>query len=273
VVGWPIAHSLSPLIHNAWIAVLELDAEYRAYAVEPEGDWFERFVWGEVDAGCVGLNITAPFKERALMMATEHEGNLMALGNANVLAPRAYSLDLCAFNTDEAGLLFALAGKPRLSLAGRRVVVLGAGAAARTAAVTVTSAAAEVIIVNRTFERARSLAETAGAASAPWGDLDGLVSRADILINATSAVHEGQVLDVDLSRADIDLTVVEMSYRPLQTPLLRQAEALGLRTVDGLAMLIGQARPSFEIFFGVAPPPSKVVDVRALCLQALEATG
>jgi shikimate dehydrogenase len=265
---------LVPLIHNAWIAALKLDAVYQAHAVEPDANKFEGLVWRLMNAGCVGLNITAPFKERALRVSEDHEGNLRELGNANVLKLQRFAdFDLLmAHNTDPAGLLSALAQEQAdQGLADRRVLVLGAGAAARTAAVTLTSAAAEVIVVNRTFERARALAQIVGALAAPWDELDDQIARADILINATSAVHQGQALDLDLSRADIDLTVVEMSYRPLQTPLLRQAEALGLRTVDGLAMLIGQARPSFEIFFGVAPPSAEVVDVRAVCIRELEA--
>lgn len=276
VVGWPVAHSLSPLIHNAWIEALQLDAVYRAYPVEPEADAFEQLVWRLMRAGCAGLNVTAPFKERALTVSQDYEGNLLPLGNANLLKLERFDdFDLLmAYNTDPVGLLYALAREQAdRGLADRRVIVLGAGAAARTAAVTLTQASAEVTIVNRTFERACTLADKVGAFAAPWSELGELIPRAEILINATSAVHGGQALEIDLSDADIDLTVVEMSYRPLRTPLLRQAEALGLRTVDGLAMLIGQARPSFEIFFGVTPPPATVVDARALCVQALEAAA
>jgi shikimate dehydrogenase len=274
VVGWPVEHSLSPLIHNAWIQALGIDAVYSPYAVEPEGDDFERFVHDRFRTGCSGLNVTAPFKERALALAEEHEGELYLLDNANVLAlMRIEDWDLlCAYNTDQTGLLSALRSTAATQvLAGRRALVLGAGSAARTAAVTLKQASAEVIVANRTFERALRLAQAVGVSAVPWAELENEVPRADILINATSAVHAGQALEVDLSRADIDTTVVELSYRPLTTPLLRQADSLGLRTVDGLAMLIGQARPSFEIFFGVTPPSSDVVDVRALCLAALEA--
>lgn len=274
MVGWPIAHSLSPLIHNAWIEALQLDGVYRAYAVEPEGDAFEKLVWRLLNQGCVGLNITAPFKERAFSMALDRS-HLNALGNANLLMLEEHDVIdvLTAYNTDQMGLMSALLREPADGgLSGRRVIVLGAGAAARTAAVTLADLSAEVVIVNRTLERASALAaDVVGATAAPWSELGRYIPRAEILINATSAVHEGQALELDLSNADIDLTVVEMSYRPLLTPLLRQAESLGLRTVDGLAMLIGQAWPSFEAFFGVAAPPARVVDVRALCIQALDA--
>lgn len=274
VVGRPITHSLSPLIHGAWIDVLGIGARYEA--LEPKDDDFEGLVCRLLEVeGYSGLNVTAPYKERAYELANDYDGDLFTLRNANVLyAHNDEYPHLTAMNTDVAGLLDSLSvADPKPTFADRRVLVLGAGATARTAAVTLKLASAEVTIANRTFERAASLARDLGCLAVDWRDLPDMVASADILINATSAVHAGDRLEVDLSPADIDLTVMEMSYRPLWTPLLQQARALGLRTVDGLSMLIGQARPSFEVFFGVAPPTAEVCDVRALCLRALGEAG
>jgi len=266
VVGRPVGHSLSPLIHAAWLETAGLDGAYHAFEVEPEG--FDAFIAARRGGPLVGLNVTAPHKERALALADTADAAARAAGAANLLL---FTPDgrVGARNTDGLGLLAALAEQaPGLQLRGARVVLLGAGGAARSAAVTLRGAgAAEVRIVNRTLSRASTLAAETGAASFAWADLPAALAAADALVNATTLGREGgEPLDIALDGLRPGAAVMDMVYRPLETPLLRQARARGFVPVDGLAMLIGQARPSFEAFFGRPPPP---LDVRALALEAL----
>lgn len=267
IVGAPVAHSLSPLLHNAWLEAAGLDGAYVPFAIGEGG--LEGFVDGMRGGAVVGVNVTAPFKERALAAADIADEAAQAAGAANLLLFRTDGV-VAARNVDGLGLLAALAEQaPRLQLDGAVVVLIGAGGAARGAAVTLLQAgAAEVRVVNRTFERARGLVAGLGeAASAwPWESLGEVMAAADLVVNATSRAADEAPLEAPWSDARKDAVAMDMTYRPLRTPFLREAAARGLTTVDGLAMLIGQARPSFEALYG-APPPD--MDVRATALTVL----
>jgi len=269
VVGFPVRHSLSPLIHNAWIAAAGLDAAYVPFA--PPADRFARFLDGLRGGAVRGLNVTLPFKEQALAAADQisPRAGLAAAANLLVFEPDGTIL---ADNTDGLGLLQAMAVQaPGFDPTAGPVVILGAGGAARGAAAAFVEAGApQVRIVNRTLARARAVAGALG----PKVEACCLSQAADALagaaavINATSAGLDGDgALDVPLEAALATAVVMDMVYKPLRTPFLRRAEGLGLRTVDGLEMLIRQAAPSFEAFFG-RPPPAEV-DVRRLALAAL----
>lgn len=256
VVGNPIGHSLSPLIHRAWLAAAGIDAAYDAYEPEDEASFHALIDIGR--AGRLrGLNVTAPFKLEALAAADEVSETALRTGSANLLVFEDGRV--CADSTDGLGLLAALAEQaPKLDLTGRPAVVLGAGGAGRAAVAALIDAGAKVHIINRTRDKAVALAaELGGEAMETDAALDG----AALVVNALSAAPE-----IDLSRLPPDAVLMDMTYRPLETPFLAAGRARGLVGVDGLAMLIGQARPSFEALFGQAPP---AVDVRELALEAI----
>ena len=254
VAGQPIAHSLSPLIHKAWIASAGLDADYRAFGPADPAGFADLVADGRAGRLC-GLNVTAPFKEQALALADEAGAAAMTCGSANLLVFENGRVR--ADSTDGTGLMAALAEQaPQLDVRGRPVVVLGAGGAARAAVAALMSAGAQVSVLNRTRARAEALAQALGASVA---DPDALAGAA-LVVNALSVPP-----DIELSRLREDAVLMDMTYRPLLTPFLTQGRARGLATVDGLAMLIGQARPSFRALFGQAPPD---IDVRTLALTA-----
>lgn len=255
VAGQPIAHSLSPLIHRAWIAASGLDADYRAFGPEDEAG-FGALVAEVRDGRLGGLNVTAPFKAAALALADETSETARLCGSANLLVLEDGRLR--ADSTDGTGLLAALAEQaPTLDVRGRPVLILGAGGAARAAAAALAAAGAEVGVLNRTAARAEALAADLDVRVAPPGALE----EAALVVNALSVPPE-----VDVGMLRTDAVLMDMTYRPLLTPFLEGGRARGLTTVDGLAMLIGQARPSFRALFGLEPPR---VDVRAAALAAL----
>ncbi|HZW15970.1 MAG TPA: shikimate dehydrogenase [Brevundimonas sp.] len=259
VAGQPIAHSLSPLIHKAWIAAAGLDADYRAFAPEDEVG-FQALVAEGRTGRLRGLNVTAPFKAASMALADEVSETARLCGSANLLVFEAGRV--WADSTDGAGLMAALAEQaPALDLRGRRVLIFGAGGAARAAAAALKGAGAEVGVLNRTPARAEALAADLGVRVATTEAIENAV----LVVNALSVSPE-----IDLGGLRPDAVLMDMTYRPLLTPFLTAGRARGLSTVDGLAMLIGQARPSFEALFGSEPPP---VDVRHLALEALGETA
>jgi shikimate dehydrogenase len=268
VVGRPITHSLSPLLHNTWINAAELNAAYSPYSPEPQE--FKAFV-DSLRGGVIrGLNVTLPFKEAALALADVASPLARAAGAANLLLFQGDGR-IEARNTDGEGLLYAFARQaPDIDLAARPIAVIGAGGAARGAVATLIQAGVpDIRVINRTQPRAEMLAAAFPITTA-WA-LDQLGPALDgvgVIINATSAEIVGEALALDFSGAADGAVAMDMLYRPLETRFLFNAKAQGLRTVDGLDMLIGQAIPSFEAFFGVEPPGS--VDARALLLAALE---
>ncbi len=261
VIGAPVRHSLSPVIHNAWIAAAGLDGAYRAF--EPAADSFDVAVGGPNAAGCVGLNVTLPFKERALALADAASERARAAGAANLLVFEAGGIR--ADNTDGLGLLAALAGAG-FSPAGAEVVVLGAGGAARGAVLALLGAGARrVVVANRSLDRAQALARADPRVQPiAWAEAAAALAQADAVINATSLGMEGQPpLELDLSAARPAMVAMDMVYRPLRTGLLAQARARGHPVADGLSMLIAQAEPSFEALFGRPVPAG--AEVRGLC--------
>ena len=266
VAGSPVTHSLSPLIHNGWIAAAGLDAVYVPFAPPPEG--FEAFARGLRGGVVRGLNVTVPFKETALALADSASERATAAGAANLLtfAPGG---EIVADNTDGAGLLAALAAQaPGFDVTSGPVVILGAGGAARGAAWALAAAGArDIRIVNRTHRRAEALAVAVGPAARAVELAPVAFEGANLIVNATTLGLGGGQGPVAMFTAARDGAVaLDMVYRPLRTEFLERAAEAGLTTVDGLAMLIGQAAPSFEAIFGAAPP---AIDVRALCLAAL----
>ncbi|WP_332657945.1 shikimate dehydrogenase family protein [Brevundimonas sp.] len=259
VAGQPIAHSLSPVIHGAWIAAAGLDAVYERFGPADADGFAELVDKGRAGTLC-GLNVTAPFKEQALALADEASATARTCGAANLLVFEDGRVR--ADSTDGMGLMAALAEQaPALDVRGRPAVVLGAGGAARAAAAALKAAGAEVGVLNRTVERARALADDLGVTVVDVGAL----GEAALVVNALSVAPT-----IDLGALRADAVLMDMTYRPLVTPFLAEGRARGLTTVDGLAMLIGQAGPSFRALFGIAPPD---VDVRAVALNAMGEAG
>jgi shikimate dehydrogenase len=271
VAGLPIAHSLSPLIQNAWIRAAGFDAVYVAFS--PPADRFRHFAEGLRGGTIRGLNVTLPFKEAALEVADKVGQRAELAGAANLLI---FNEDgsISADNVDGLGLLGALAAQaPGFDPKAGPAVVLGAGGAARGAAAALVMAGApEVRIVNRTQARAEVVAGSVGggAQAYPQDAAARAFDGANVLINATSAgIASDDALILPLEATPAEAVIMDMTYKPLVTPFLEQARQLGRRTVDGLEMLIRQAGPSFEAFYGRPPPAG--VDVRGLCIAKLEA--
>jgi len=266
VVGAPVTHSLSPQIHNAWLAAAGIDGVYVPFPVSPAG--FTVFALGLRGGAVRGINVTVPFKEEALALADVVSDAARAAGAANVLV---FETDgtIRADNTDGAGLLGAFAAQaPGFDPAAGPVVIFGAGGAARGAAAAFAAAGSpEVRIVNRTGERAEAVARAVGGTVRVADDPRQALEGAAAVINATTlGLNGGDGPVTDFAAAPATAVVMDMVYRPLRTPFLAAAAARGLRTVDGLEMLIGQARPSFLAFYGIEAPE---IDVRAVCLEAL----
>jgi shikimate dehydrogenase len=272
VIGNPVRHSLSPIIHNAWIEAAGIDAVYLAF--EPPPERFEAFVNGLRGGVIRGLNVTMPFKERAFDLGDwvyDLDLDSHATKSANLLLFDE-SQKIQARSTDGIGVLAAL---EQVGVTPGRgpIVVLGAGGAARSAAYALRrDGAGDIRVVNRSLERAQAIVDIDPdrTFAYSWDQADEALEDASIVINATSLGMKGQPpLDLDLRDMPETAVVMEMVYHPLVTPLLDRARRRGHTIVDGLSMLIGQAIPSFEAFFGQPPPAD--VDVRALCEAALAA--
>ena len=271
VAGQPVAHSLSPILHNAWLQAAGIDGVYVAFPLDRNG--FERFALGLRGGAVRGLNVTIPFKEPALAVADRATELARMSGAANVVTFEADGRIL-AHNTDGVGLLQAFAAQaPAWDPRTGPVAVLGAGGAARGAVAALLMAGTpKVFVINRTLAKAEALAKAMGSrvTALPMLHAAGAFAQATAVINATSAELSGQgELTAPLETTQARCVVMDMVYKPLETPFLLKARALGRTTVDGLEMLIRQAEPAFEIFFGELPPTD--VDVRALALAAIEA--
>jgi len=253
VIGWPVEHSRSPLIHNHWIKEFGLDAEYRREAVPPEQ--FAAFVRGLAERGYVGANVTVPHKEAALALAVPDE-RARAVGAANTLWYEGGTLR--ATNTDAEGFIANLdACLPDWDRGLRTAVVLGAGGAARSIVFALIGRGVErILVANRSFERAVALREKFGSPvePRPWEEAPTLLAGAGLLVNTTTLGMAGQPpLALDLDRLPAQGVVADLVYVPLDTALLKAARARGLRMVDGLGMLLHQAVGGFARWFGVRP--------------------
>lgn len=267
VVGHPVAHSLSPVLHNAWLAAAGIDGVYVGLDAGEGG--FRRLVEGLKGTAFAGLNVTLPFKEEALAAADEAHPRARRAQAANLLVFKRGKV--MADNTDGLGLLAAFAEQaPGFDPAAGPVAVLGAGGAARGAVAAFLDAGCpQVRVINRTFSRAQALTADLGGEAFALPDASAAFRGAIAVVNATSGGLMGDDgSDFPLEATPKACAAMDMVYKPLLTPFLAEARRLGRPTVDGLSMLIGQAVPSFEALFGQPPPAG--VDVRALALAALD---
>ena len=255
VIGWPVAHSRSPVIHRYWLKLYGLDGAYEMEAVRPEE--IEDFLHSLGQWGYKGANVTLPHKEAALAAADRPDEAATAIGAANTLWLDAKGL-LHASNTDAYGFMTHLAAEaPDWNKGSRPVMVLGAGGAARAILHGLLEAGSvKILLANRTGGRAEALAQGFGSrvSVVPWEDRNRALAGCGLLVNATSLGMTGKPpLDLDLSALPKDATVADIVYSPLETPLLAAAKARGNRIVDGLGTLLHQAAPGFERWFGVRP--------------------
>lgn len=269
VAGAPVRHSLSPLLHNAWLKEAGLDGVYVAFA--PPQDAFPAFAEGLRGGAIVGLNVTIPFKQQALAAADDASDQARAAGAANLLLFHENGR-IEARNTDGDGMMQAIATQaPHYDPKSGPALVLGAGGAARGAVAALLEAGApQVIVCNRTLDRAELLAAAFGSKVRAFDRPDWAAPDAALVINATSLGLGGGPGPHMPWKSMADTAVaMDMVYKPLRTEFLAGAEERGLTIVDGLEMLIRQAIPAFEAFYGQPPPPQ--LDERRLLLDVLEA--
>ena len=260
VIGDPIAHSKSPLIHRFWLDALGIAADYRATRVAPD-DLTAFVAKRRADPNWRGCNVTIPHK-LAVMDLVDDPGTVRAtIGAMNTIVRRPDG-SVIGTNTDAAGFWAPIAG---LHLADQPVAVIGAGGAARAVLFALARVGVgRVTILNRSPLKAAGLLAT----FALKGDavpLDAPLPPATLVVNAGVLGMTGQPrLDLDLSTLPEDAIVYDLVYAPVQTPLLAAARARGLETVDGLDMLIGQAALAFELFFGAEPPRERDAELREM---------
>jgi shikimate dehydrogenase len=261
LIGWPAAHSRSPLIHHHWLRTLGIEGGYNIEAVPPEG--FAEFVLHLSTHGFVGANVTLPHKERALAL-TKPDARARAVGAANTLWYEGG--ELCSTNTDIEGFINNLdACAPGWDTI-EDALVLGAGGSSRAVVFGLIERGISCVhLANRSAERARVVGDQFGANVRPvaWEAIDSLLPRAALLVNTTSLGMHGQpALELDASLLPSHAVVADLVYVPLETPLLSAARARGLRTADGLGMLLHQAVRGFELWFGQRPEVTS--ELRAL---------
>jgi shikimate dehydrogenase len=252
LIGWPAAHSRSPLIHHYWLRMLGIEGGYSIEAVPPEG--FAEFVLHLSTHGFVGANVTIPHKERALALSTP-DARARAVGAANTLWYE--DGELRSTNTDIEGFINNLDACAQGWDAATEALVLGAGGSSRAVVFGLLERGIKrVHLANRTIERARVLADQFGASVQPvlWDEVGDVLPRASLLVNTTSLGMHGQPpLELDASLLPSHAVVADLVYVPLETPLLAAAREHGLKTADGLGMLLHQAVRGFELWFGQRP--------------------
>jgi shikimate dehydrogenase len=255
VIGWPVEQSRSPAIHNYWLKQYKIDGVYSAEAVRPEE--FAAFLASLAAKGYAGANVTLPHKEAALRLADSVDASADAIGAANTLwLDEAGKLH--ASNTDAYGFTTNLEQQaPGWNDSKRPVIVLGAGGAARAILYgLIEGGVGEILLLNRSRDRAEALAKVFGRKVElhDWNMRKEALAGGGLLVNTTSLGMMGKpALEIDLAALPKDAVVADIVYNPLETELLAAARARGNRVVDGLGMLLYQAVPGFECWFGVRP--------------------
>ena len=267
IVGWPVRHSLSPCIHSFWIRKYRLDAAYVPLPVQP--GHLATALRALPALGFRGCNVTVPHKVEARALVDEESELASVVGAVNTIIVRDGRL--LGRNTDVDGFLAGLRGQaPEWGRSERRAVVVGAGGAARAVVAGLRAEIdGEIVIANRTESKAQELVQQfKNARAVGLRELEAELQGAALLVNASTLGMTGSpVLDPDLSGLAADAIVADIVYVPLETVLLREASRHGLATVDGLGMLLHQAVPGFEGWFGVRPRVDP--ELRAHVLAAL----
>lgn len=263
VIGWPIEHSRSPLIHGYWLKKYGIEGAYDKRAVRAEH--ISDFLKGLAAEGLAGCNVTVPHKESAFAVADIKDPSAKAVGAANTIWLEGEKI-ACA-NTDTYGFMTHLTREaPLWKQAGRPVAILGAGGAARAIVYGFLEAGvSDIRVFNRSLDRAKEIATHFGSrvSAEEWSSFETSQRGFSVVVNTTTLGMKGAT-DVSLSLDNLsaDCVVADIVYVPLETGLLKRARARGLKTVDGLGMLLHQAVPGFEKWFGVKPEVT--AELRAL---------
>jgi shikimate dehydrogenase len=271
ILGWPIGHSRSPRLHNYWLAEHKIDGAYLPFPVKPEhlGDVLRALP----KLGIGGVNLTIPHKEAALGHLDHVEPEARLIGAVNTVIVGTGGL-LFGSNTDVEGFRASVLASGAQLATDRPAIVLGSGGAARAVVAALAALGFPAIrIVNRTAARAALMIDSLkplgpALTSVAWDDRAATLAGAGFLVNTTSLGMTGEpALDLDLSALPSDAAVADIVYAPLETPLLAAARARKLAAIDGLGMLLYQARPGFKAWFGVEPQVTPAL--RDYVLQAL----
>lgn len=264
VIGDPIEHSKSPLIHNFWLNALDIEAEYKKTHVTPQG-LAAYFLMRRGDPDWLGCNVTIPHKIAVMDYVDDPGGVRERIGAINTIASETGG-PLIGTNTDAGGFLQPLL---RDKWKGQSAVIVGSGGAARAILFALTSLGVpDITIMARDVAKGQALLDHGGTKGRVIALGDALPT-ADLLVNSTSLGMIGQpVLELDLAPLADNATVYDIVYAPLDTGLLKAAKARGLKTLDGLEMLIGQAALAFDIFFDAQAPRDLDAELRALLVAA-----
>ncbi|MBB4640784.1 shikimate dehydrogenase [Rhizorhapis suberifaciens] len=260
VIGDPIAHSKSPLIHQFWLKKLGIHAEYRRSRISPEdlSQWLQQ---RRSDPLWRGANLTIPHKEKILPLVEDPEGLAASVGAMNIVVPGVQGSP-CGFNSDVDGFAEPL---DNVDLKGKCAALYGAGGAARAVLFALKQMGiAHVTILNRSEDRAQALLDQFDMAGQVLPLLAPLPS-VQLVVNSTALGMTGyDSLRPDLSTLPSEAIIYDIVYSPLETELLSEANGRGLRTLDGLNMLIGQAAKAFQLFFGADAPRDHDFELRVL---------
>jgi len=268
LLGWPVAHSRSPTLHNHWLAQYGIPGRYVLFPVPPEK--LTAALQGLAVLGLRGCNVTTPHKQAVMPLIDHVDPLARTIGAVNTIVVQPDG-SLRGFNNDGNGFVQSVRDAvPAWEPASGPIVVLGAGGAARAVVASLAAQGArEIRVVNRTFERARAMAEEYGApvSAVPWEQREDALSDIALLANCTNQGMTGKpALDIALDRLHPGAIVGDLIYTPPVTPLLAAAAARGNRTVNGLGLLLNQARPAFHAWFGVMP------EITPALVAAIEAT-
>ena len=255
VIGFPVHHSKSPVIHNYWLKKYGVQAQYDAFEVKPEE--LEKFILSLKEKDFAGINVTVPHKVAVMKLMDELSDAAKKAGAVNTVIIGKDGT-LFGHNTDGLGFLANIQEKKKdFDIKQKPVVILGTGGAARgVCAALVLAGVPEIRLVYRTREKAEKLAASVGGnfRLIDWSKKETVLNDAGLLANATTLGMNGfDPLEIDLSGLDASAIVADLVYSPLKTALLKQAEEKGYITADGLGMLLHQACPAFQAWFGVMP--------------------
>lgn len=255
VIGFPVTHSLSPIMHNYWIEKHKLDGAYIPLSVAPEG--LKTALQALIPMGFKGVNLTIPHKEKAIQWMDELDAQANAIGAVNTVIVTEKG-KLKGINTDVYGFVANMQRTVGdMSKYMHRAVVIGAGGAARAVVKgLIDEGAKDIIIVNRTEGRAENLIQHFGkpVSFIPWERRHESLEGAGVVVNTTTqGMHDQSALDISLERLPTESVVVDIVYTPRETPFIATARARGNIVVEGIGMLLHQAVPAFSAWFGVHP--------------------
>jgi shikimate dehydrogenase len=258
VIGWPVAHSLSPRLHSHWIEKYAKDARYELLPVELEN--LPGAIKNLVVQGFMGANVTIPHKQAVMPLLDHVDALAKEIGAVNTILYRGGQL--IGTNTDAFGFMENIRRHAPLFDKHKAVVLGGGGAARAVCHALIKEGFAHIVLVNRSMEKADNLARYYGARVmvAPWEMRHRVLADASLLVNSTSLGMQGkEPLDIDLSQLPTGALVSDLVYTPRETPLLAMARARGNMAIDGLGMLIFQAAAAFELWFGIRPEPDEAL--------------